>query len=346
MSREIDWENLGFTYMPTNGYVSAVFRGGSWSPPSVRRDEDLKLHVAASCLHYGQSCFEGLKAFGRKDGTVAFFRPAENARRLAQSARRLEMEPPPEGLFLETISAAVKLSSDFVPPYGTGASLYIRPLLIGTTARIGLKPASEYELIVLAVPVGPYYKNGFFPVKAFVQEAFDRAAPRGVGNVKAAGNYAAGLTGDIDARRKGYPIALYLDSARHRFVDEFGTSNFFGISSAGSYVTPDSRSVLPSITNDSLQQIAGEMGLNVEKRPVEVSELSRFEEVGACGTAAVITPVCSITHGETVYRFGKEDRAGETLTRLYNRIREIQYGETDDFWGWMVSVEDAAARAA
>jgi branched-chain amino acid aminotransferase len=298
----------------------------------------LSVHAAATCLHYGQACFEGLKAFGRKDGGIGIFRPEENGKRLAASAQRLVMEPVPQELFVEACRTAVELNRDYVPPYGTGASLYIRPLLIGTTARVGLKPAEEYLFVVLAMPVGPYYKDGFFPVKALVQEEYDRAAPKGVGNIKAAGNYAAGLLGDILGKKKGYPICLYLDSGSHRFVDEFGTSNFLAISDDGKYVTPDSSSVLPSITNTSLQQIARDFGLSVQRRPIPITELDRFVEIGACGTAAVITPICSVTYGEKVYAFGKEDTAGETLTRLYKEIQGIQYGDVEDRHDWMTFV--------
>jgi branched-chain amino acid aminotransferase len=186
------------------------------------------------------------------------------------------------------------------------------------------------------MPVGPYYKNGFFPVKAYVQEKYDRAAPRGVGNVKVGGNYAAGMLGDFDGKEKGYPISLYLDSASHRFVDEFGTSNFFGITKDGKYVTPGSSSVLPSVTNKSLQQIARDFGMKVEKRDIPIAELSEFAEIGACGTAAVITPVYSVTWGNQVFTFGEENRAGENLTRFFKEIQGIQYGEIADRHKWML----------
>lgn len=336
MAQQIDWENLGFAYRDTGAYVKVAYKGGAWGEPEVCSDPHLSLHVAATCLHYGQACFEGLKAFCRKDGTVAAFRPAENAQRLIDSARRIVMEPPPKELFLETVDRVVSLNREYVPPYGTGASLYIRPLLIGSSPHVGLHPSEEYTFIVLAMPVGPYYKDGFYPVKAYVQEEYDRAAPRGVGNVKVAGNYAAGMRGDMGGKAKGYPICLYLDSATHTYIDEFGTSNFLAITEdGGRYVTPDSSSVLPSITNKSLQRIAQDFGLAVERRPVPLAELDRFGEVGACGTAAVITPVSSITHGEKSYRFGREDRAGEMLTRLYKEIQGIQYGEVEDRHGWM-----------
>ncbi|MBD3344835.1 MAG: branched-chain amino acid aminotransferase [Chitinivibrionales bacterium] len=337
MAPSIDWQSLGFQYLPTNAHVKSEFKNGSWSDIEVCTGTSLQLHIGATCLHYGQACFEGLKAFRQKDGAIAMFRPDANAHRLASSAQRLVMAPPPVELFIEACKKAINQNIEFVPPYGTGASLYIRPLLIGTSPRVGLRPAEEYALIVLVTPVGPYYKNGFFPVKAYVQEEYDRAAPKGVGNVKAAGNYAAGLYSDLLTKKKGYPIALYSDSAQHRFIDEFGTSNFFGITADNKYVTPDSKSILPSITNDSLQQLSRDFGMAVERRKIPMEELSMFTEVGACGTAAVITPIHSVTYNETIYTYGKENEAGPTLTRLYKEIQGIQYGEKEDRHNWMLA---------
>jgi branched-chain amino acid aminotransferase len=214
--------------------------------------------------------------------------------------------------------------------------MYIRPLLIGTSPHVGLHASEEYLFAVLAMPVGPYYKDGFFPVRAYVQENYDRAAPRGVGNIKAAGNYAAGLLGDMEGKKKGYPICLYLDSASHRFIDEFGTSNFIGITADNGFVTPDSSSILPSITNKSLQQLARDAGMKVECRRVPARDLSRFVEVGACGTAAVITPVSSVTWRGKVFTFGKPHVAGDVLTGLYRKIQAIQYGDCADRHGWML----------
>lgn len=338
MAKNIDWKNLGFEYMQTDYYVKAEYKNGSWGPVQVCTEPYVKLHIAATCLHYGQACFEGLKAFGRKDQSIAMFRPQENAQRLINSATRLVMEPVPEELFLEAAKKLVLLNKAYVPPYGTGASLYIRPFLLGSSPQIGLHAAEEYTFVMLATPMGPYYKDGFFPVKAFVQEDYDRAAPRGVGNIKAAGNYAAGLMGDMHGKAKGYPICLYLDPREHAYIDEFGTSNFVAITKDNRYVTADSASILPSITNKSLQAIAGDFGLTVERRKIHVTELRDFAEVGACGTAVVITPVQSILHGETLYTFGKEGEAGEMLTKLYKEIQAIQYGEIEDRHGWMVPV--------
>jgi branched-chain amino acid aminotransferase len=338
LSKKIDWKNLGFSYMQTDCFVKTEFKNGKWTPLSICNEPYITMHIAATCLHYGQACFEGLKAFSRKDGSIAMFRPEENSRRLIDTAKRLVMEPPPLNLFLEAAHLLVARNKEYIPPYGTGASLYIRPFLIGSSPHIGVHASEEYAFMMLATPMGPYYKQGFFPVKAYVQEKFDRAAPHGVGNVKAAGNYAAGMMGDIEGKMLGYPICLYLDSSEHKYIDEFGTSNFLAITRDGRYVTPDSTSILPSVTNKSIQQIAIDFGMKVERRKVPVSELSDFIEVGACGTAVVITPVFSIQYGSRLFTFGKENEAGSTLTKLYNEIQCIQYGEIPDRHGWMHEV--------
>jgi branched-chain amino acid aminotransferase len=338
MAPALDWKNLGFKYIQTDCYLRADFKNGSWGDLVVCRDTAISIHVSAPALHYGQSCFEGLKEFSRKSGSVSLFRPEENARRMKASAERLVMAPLPEGLFIEACKKAVKHNKDWMPPYGTGASMYLRPLLFGTTPRMGVQPSDDYVFLMLAMPVGPYYKDGFFPVKALVQESYDRAAPRGVGNIKAAGNYAAGLLGDMIAKKKGYPIALYLDSATRTCVDEFGTSNFFAITKDNRFLTPASPSILGSVTNKSLQRLAADFGMSVERRSIKIEELEEFAEVGACGTAAVITPVYSITHGDRVYTFGKEHEAGTTLTKLFKELQGIQYGEIDDRHKWMLKV--------
>jgi branched-chain amino acid aminotransferase len=339
MALKIDWRNLEFQYQQTACYVRADFKNGKWGAVQICTDPAISLHAAATCLHYGQACFEGLKAFTRKDGSVAIFRPVENGRRLAASATRLVMEPVPEPLFLEACRVAIDRNRDWMPPYGTGASMYLRPVLIGSSPHVGIHASEEYVFLILAMPVGPYYKNGFFPVKAMIQEKYDRAAPHGVGNIKAGGNYAAGLIADKEAKANGFSVCLYLDSATRTCIDEFSTSNFFAITKAGGYVTPASTSILGSITNKSLQTLAADFGFTVEQRPIKVAELADFSEVGACGTAAVITPVYSITHDKKVYTFGKECEAGPTLTKLYKELQGIQYGEIDDRHKWMAAVK-------
>lgn len=338
MAPQVNWSELGFNYMQTDSYVVLECHNGIWGSIEVRTDTQLSLHVGATCMHYGQAAFEGLKAFRAKDGSIAVFRPMENIHRMAATAERLVMQSPPDALYLEAVRRIVENNREWVPPYGTGASLYIRPLLIGTSPCVGVKPAQDYTLIILCMPVGPYYKNGFFPVRACIQEKYDRAAPHGVGNVKASGNYAAGMLGDLEGKKLGFPICLYLDSAEHRYIDEFGTSNFIGITKDNRYVTPASTSILPSITNSSLEQLARDFGMIVERRPIEVEELSSFAEVGACGTAAVITPVYSITRGEKEYTFGEEHQAGAVLSKLYNELQGIQYGERPDIHNWMYHI--------
>jgi branched-chain amino acid aminotransferase len=338
MIKTIDWKNLEFKYTQTDSYLIAEYKNGVWGDAKICTDPFLSLHVAATCLHYGQECFEGLKAFTRKDGSVALFRPEENARRLRESAERLLMEPFPEDRFVEACKKVLALNRDWMPPYGTGASMYLRPVLIGSSPHVGVNPSEDYLFILLCMPVGPYYKDGFLPVKAMVQEKYDRAAPLGTGTVKAGGNYAAGLRGDKEGKKKGYSVSLYLDSTTHTCVDEFGTSNFIGITKTGKYVTPASSSILGSITNRSLQVLAADAGLVVERRAIKLTELPDFAEVGACGTAAVITPVYSVTHGGTTYTFGSEKEAGPVLTKLYKELQGIQYGEIKDRHAWMVKV--------
>jgi branched-chain amino acid aminotransferase len=338
MDTRISWQELGFRYLDTGVFVRADFRHGAWSAPQLCTGSSIPMHIAATCLHYGQACFEGSKAFRQQDGRIACFRPDAHARRMILSAERLAMQPPPERLFLEAVRTIVSRNQEYVPPYGTGATFYVRPLLIGTSAVIGVHPSEEYAFIVFGMPVGPYYKDGMVPVPAYVQESYDRAAPHGVGHVKAAGNYAAGLVGDIEVKKKGYPVSLYLDSATHSYVDEFGTSNFIGITRDGRYVTPRSDSILESVTNDSLRVLAGDLGIPVEHRPIRWSEIESFAEIGACGTAAVITPISSITRGAATLRFGSENAPGKTLQRLYDEIQAIQYGRIPDRHRWMMPV--------
>lgn len=335
---DLDWANLGFQYLPTNGYIRLEYADGAWSEPTVQTDPHISLHIAANCLHYGQAIFEGLKAFTGKDGSVAMFRPELNARRMAESAARLCMAPPPEEMFVDACRRAVALNAAFVPPYGTGASLYVRPVMFGTEAMVGISASETYTFLVLVTPVGPYYKNGFFPLRAIAIEEFDRAAAQGTGRAKCAGNYAASLMPYYTAKHAGYPIVLFTDPVEHKYVDEFGTSNFIGITPAGEYKTPASSSILQSVTNASLQVLATEMGLTVKREQIPVAELAQFSEVGACGTAAVITPIYEVVTRARSFTFGQPDVAGETLTKLYKELQGIQYGEIADRHGWMVAV--------
>ncbi len=334
----LDWKNLGFQYLPTRGHVRCDFEGGAWSAPTLHADPHISLHVAANALHYGQAIFEGLKAFRTKEGKVVMFRPDRNAARMRLSAERLCMEAPDEALFIEACKLAVRENLDFVPPYGTGASLYIRPLLIGTEATIGIKASDTYSFLVMVTPVGPYYKGGFNPVEALVMLDYDRAAPKGTGRAKTAGNYAASLLPGVIGKKKGFPIILFADPRENKYVDEFGTSNFIGITPSGEYKTPSSESILQSITNESLQALAGDMGLKVVRAPIALDALDQFSEVGACGTAAVITPIHAVHHGDKVFRFGDKDKAGATLTKLYKELQGIQYGEIPDKHGWLTKI--------
>lgn len=335
---DLDWKNLPFDYVKTDYNIRFEYKNGRWSGGELYPDETITLPIAAAVLHYGQEAFEGLKAFETKDGKIVLFRPEENSRRLNRSARRIYMPEVPEEMFIDAVKKVVKANAKFVPPYGTGASLYIRPLLFGSGKKVGLGPAPEYTFLIFVTPVGPYYKGGFKPVKALVLEDFDRAAPRGVGDCKVGGNYAAGLPGGQFGKDAGFPIVLYLDSRERKYVDEFGTSNFIGIKGK-SYITPDSSSILPSITNKSIMQLAESTGMKIEKRPVSIDEVSGFDEVGAVGTAAVITPVNSISYKGKEMKFGNGENAGEVMTDLYNRFTKIQAGDAEDKFGWLVEVK-------
>ena len=338
---DIDWGNLTFSYMPTDYNVRCTYTDGKWGEIEVSDSEYIPLHIAASCLHYGQESFEGLKAFRGKDGKIRVFRMEENAKRFIRSAEGISMQPMPVELFCEMVRKVVKLNERFVPPYGTGASLYIRPLEIGITPRVGVKPATEYMVIMLVTPVGPYFKEGFKPTKVCLSREYDRVAPKGTGSIKVGGNYAASLVAGEKAHELGYSVMLYLDPKEKKYLDECGAANFFGIKD-NTYITPASESILPSITNKSLRQVAEDLGLKVEPRHIPIDELGTFEEAGACGTAAVISPICEIDDLDngTKYTFGKPGEAGPWSTKLYEALRAIQYGEAPDTHGWCEIIED------
>jgi branched-chain amino acid aminotransferase len=319
----------------------------AWDRSSTSNDQDpfISLHIGATALHYGQACFEGLKAFCHEDGEVYVFRPEENAARMQRSCFRTMMPELPTEAFLEGIQKAVQDNIEYVPPYGSNGSLYIRPLLFGSGPRIGLQPADEYTFLIMVIPVGDYYKGGLAnPVNGLIISDFDRAAPQGVGSVKVAGNYAADLLPNMLGKKKGYPIGLYLDSKTQTLIEEFSTSNFVGINNKNKkYVTPKSPSVLPSVTNKSLMQIAKDEGFTVEERDIYMDELADFDEVIAVGTAVVITPIGSITKvgddgSETVFEFGEKDKLGETTKLLYKKIRALQNGEVEDKYNWNLRI--------
>ena len=335
---ELDWSKLGFSYLETHCHIRYMWRDGRWNEGELVNEPYLNIHIGATALHYGQAAFEGLKVFRGKDGVPRAFRPLENARRLNRSARRSCMAEVPEDVFMDAVRRVVKANMDFVPPYGTGASLYVRPLLIGTGERIGVNAADEYAFIVLVIPVGAYYKGGLQPVRALVMDDYDRAAPHGTGTVKLGGNYGASLLPHKLAHDKGFPIDLYLDAAEHKYIDEFGTSNFIAIDGKGAFVTPMSMSVLPSVTNDGLRTVAKDLGMAVEVRPVLFDEIETFAEIGACGTAVVLTPVNEIVRGDRVIKVGPREGCGPVLQNLYNNYTAIQWGNAPDRYGWLVEI--------
>lgn len=336
----IDWANLSFGYLKTDYNVRSYFKNGQWSNPQETTSETLELHIGATCLHYGQEAFEGLKAFKGRDGKTRIFRMRENALRLQSSCRGILMQELPVDVFEEAVLKAVKLNERFVPPYGSGASLYIRPLLIGTSPQVGVKPANEYLFVVFVTPVGPYFKEGFKPTPLVILRSYDRAAPQGTGTYKIGGNYAASLVAGEKAHEMGYSAVLYLDPKEKKYIDEGGPANFFGVKN-NTYITPLSSSILPSITNNSLMQLATDMGIKVERRPVLEEELSGFEEAGICGTAAVISPVSRIDDVEEgkSYVFSKDGQAGAISTKLYDKLRAIQCGDEPDTHNWVTVLE-------
>lgn len=336
----INWSELSFGYIKTDYNVRSYFKDGEWSAPVAESSEYLNLHMAATCLHYGQEVFEGLKAFKGKDGKTRVFRMRENALRLQSSCRGILMQELPVELFEEMVQMAIKKNERFVPPYESGAALYIRPLLIGTSAQVGVSPSTEYTFLIFVTPVGPYFKEGFMPTPMVILREYDRAAPHGTGTFKVGGNYAASLTAGAKAKSLGYSAVLYLDAREKKYIDECGPANFFGIRD-NTYITPKSESILPSITNKSLMQLAEDIGLKVEKRQVPVEELATFEEAGACGTAAVISPILRIDDlsENKTYQYCKDGKAGPISEKLYNKLRGIQYGDEPDTHGWVTIIE-------
>ncbi len=332
--QEIDWSSLGFSYMPTRCHIRFRWSDGAWDNGELVESDTINMSIAAACLHYGQEAFEGMKAFRCKDGKVRVFRPRANAERMYRTAERTRMAPVPVELFVDAVKRVIRANEDYVPPYGTGGSLYIRPLLLGTGPQIGVAPASEYTFIVMVMPVGNYYKGGIKPVRAIILDEYDRAAPNGMGDVKVGGNYAASLYAHEKAKEMGFPVELYLDAKEHKYVEEFATSNFIGVKKDGTFATVLSHSVLPSVTNNSLQQIAADMGMPVEVRPIPYIELPEFAEIGACGTAVVVTPVYEIIRGNDKIDVGSSTECGPTLLKLYHQMQAIQYGEAPDTHGW------------
>lgn len=337
---QINWSELTFGYMKTDYNVRCYYRDGKWGELEVSSSETINLHIAATCLHYGQEAFEGLKAFRGKDGKVRVFRMEENGKRLMSSSRGIVMAEFPVERFEEAVRKVVKLNERFVPPYGSGASLYIRPLLLGLGAQVGVAPAPDYMFLVFVTPVGPYFKSGFKPAPVCIMRDYDRAAPHGTGTIKVGGNYAASLVAGQKAKSKGYAAVLYLDPKEKKYIDECGPANFFGIRD-NHYITPASHSILPSITNKSLRQIAEDMGLAVESRPIPVEELATFQEAAECGTAAVIAPISHIDdldEGKS-YVYSTDGKPGAVCEKLYNKLLSIQTGDAEDPYGWTTVIE-------
>ena len=333
---QIDWSNLAFGYMKTDYNIRCTFKNGEWGELEVSDSESVTMHMAATCIHYGQETFEGLKAFKGKDGQIRVFRMRDNAFRMQDSCSGTLMAQLPVDKFEEAVIKAVKLNERFVPPYESGASLYIRPFLFGSGAQVGVNPATEYMFMIFVTPVGPYFKGGFQTTPFVIMREFDRSAPLGMGKYKVGGNYAASLVANKKAHELGYSNIFYLDAREKKYIDECGAANFFGIKD-NTYITPKSSSILPSITNKSLMVLAKDLGMKVEERQVAVEELATFEEAGACGTAAVISPIERIDDYDEnkSYVFSKDGKPGKVCEKLYHRLRGIQYGDEPDTHGWV-----------
>lgn len=337
-SVNIDWANLGFNYIKTDFRYVSTWKDGKWDEGKLVTDNKLSISEASTALHYGQQCFEGLKAYRTKNGEIQLFRPYENAKRINGSAQRLMMPEIPEEKFVEAILQVVRANEAYVPPYGTGATLYIRPLLIGVGDNIGVCPAPEYLFTVFCMPVGPYFKGGMTPVNFAISD-YDRAAPYGTGAAKAGGNYAGSLYAYHLAKKNGFGDCIYLDPLTHTKIEEVGSANFFGITKNDEFVTPKSPSILPSITKYSLLYLAKEyLGLKASERDVLIDNLDEFKEAGACGTAAVITPIGGIQYKDKLHVFYSETEVGPITTKLYNTLCGIQFGDVEAPAGWIVKV--------
>ena len=337
----MDWNNIGFGFHETNINARCYYKDGKWGDIEYTNKQEVSLSIATTAIHYGQQAFEGLKAFRGKDGKIRIFRLQENAKRLQQSADGILMQRVPLELFEEAVVNTVKQNIEFIPPYGTGGALYIRPLLLGTTAQVGVKPSDEYLFMVFVTPVGAYFKSGFTPSRVAIINSFDRVAPNGTGHLKVGGNYAASLAASQYAQERGYSMVLYLDSKEKKYLDECGPANFFAVKD-NTYITPASKSILPSITNASLIALAEDLGLKTERRPILEEELASFQEAGACGTAAVISPISAIDNLENgkTYEFSKDNEAGPISKKLYERLTGIQYGCIEDVHGWNTIIEE------
>ena len=338
--KDIDWSNLGFGYVKTDKRFVANYKNGAWDNGVITDDDKVVISECAGVLQYSQSCFEGMKAYTTENGHTVIFRPDMNASRMADSCRRLEMPVFPEDKFVEAIAETVRANEDWVPPYGSGASLYIRPYMFGSNPVIGVKPADEYQFRVFTTPVGPYFKGGAKPLTIMVSD-FDRAAPHGTGHIKAGLNYAMSLHAIVTAHAEGYAENMYLDPATRTKVEETGGANFLFVTKDGKVVTPKSDSILPSITRRSLVHVAKEyLGLEVEEREVLFDEVKDFAECGLCGTAAVISPVGKIVdHGKEICLPSGMDEMGPVTKKLYETLTGIQMGRIEAPKGWIYTVD-------
>ncbi|MBR0544675.1 MAG: branched-chain amino acid aminotransferase [Spirochaetia bacterium] len=339
--KNLDWGNLPFGYMKTDKRFVANYKDGAWDNGKLTKDNTIKINECAGVLQYAQTCFEGLKAYTTKDGKIVCFRPDLNADRMADSCARLEMPVFPKDRFIQAVKDVVKANIGWVPPFGSGATLYIRPYMFGSNAVIGVKPADEYQFRILVTPVGPYFKGGVKPIKVRISD-LDRAAPHGTGDIKAGLNYAMSLHNIVDAHKCGYAENMYTDPATHTFIEETGGANILFVSKDGKkIVTPKSNSILPSITRRSLLVVAKDyLGLEVEERQVNKEELADFAEVGLCGTAAVISPIGQIDdHGKSIMVPSGMDSIGPVLGKLRETLTGIQMGELKAPEGWVVEIQ-------
>ena len=334
----LDWNNLGFSYIKTDYRYISYYKDGQWDNGALVEDNVLHISEASTALHYGQQAFEGLKAYRCQDGSINLFRPDQNAARFARSCTRLLMPEFPQERFVEAIKEVVRANADWIPPYGTGGSLYIRPLMIGVGDTIGVTPAPEYIFTIFVMPVGAYFKGGLTPT-SFVVSEYDRAAPVGTGAAKVGGNYAASLLPGKEAKKRQFSDCIYLDPLTHTKIEEVGAANFFGITKDNQFITPYSPSILPSITKYSLLWLAEHrLGMSVKEADVYVDRLDEFAEAGACGTAAVISPIAGIQNGDDYHVFYSETEVGPVTRRLYDQLVGIQYGDVESPEGWIQKV--------
>ena len=334
----IDWKNQGFSYIKTDYRFISYWKDGKWDDGEMTTDNKVHISEGSPVLHYGQSCFEGMKAYRTKDGSINLFRPEENAKRMINSCQRLLMPEFPVEKFVEAAKAVVKANEKWVPPYNTGSTLYLRPYLMGVGDNIGVSPATEYIFSIFAMPVGPYFKGGLTPTN-FIVSDYDRAAPHGTGAAKVGGNYASSLLPGKEAHDRNFSDCIYLDPATHTKIEEVGSANFFGITKDNRFVTPKSPSILPSITKYSLLYLAEHhLGMQVEEGDVYIDKLDEFSEAGACGTAAVISPVGGIQHGDNFHVFYSETEVGPVTRKLYEELTGIQFGDIEAPEGWIVKV--------